>query len=103
MQSSVTEEGKNKGTALILAILLGGLGAHRIYTGHILTGILFPLSILLGIFGIYMSDAGNTLTGTLMSLTCFGVQIWAIIDIVSIAKDSFLDNDGNPLIKRQRN
>jgi TM2 domain-containing membrane protein YozV len=103
MASSVREEGKNKDTALLLAILLGGLGAHRFYTGHILTGTLFPVSILLGILGIYMSDAGHTLTGTLMSLTSVGVQIWAIIDIVSIAKGSFLDSNGNPLIKRERN
>ena len=101
MQTLDTGEGKNKGTALILAILLGGLGAHRFYTGHSLTGILFPLSILIGIYGIYMSDAGNTFLGTLMSLTCLGVQFWAIIDIVRIATGSFRDSKGNPLVKRQ--
>ena len=63
-------------TTLILAILGGGLGLHRFYTGH--TG-----------------------TGVAMLLTLGGCGIWAIYDIVMIATGQFKDAQGQPLLKKQ--
>lgn len=60
--------------ALLLAIFLGGLGGHRFYVGKIGTGIL-------------------------QLLTCGGVGVWAIIDIIMIATGSFRDKEGRPLSK----
>ena len=60
--------------ALLLAIFLGGLGGHRFYVGKIGTGIL-------------------------QLLTCGGVGVWAIIDIIMIATGSFRDKEGRPLAK----
>ena len=34
---------RNKGVAILLALLLGGLGAHRFYMGRIFTGFLYLL------------------------------------------------------------
>ena len=34
-------EVKSKSTAAILALLLGGIGLHKFYTGHILLGIIY--------------------------------------------------------------
>jgi TM2 domain-containing membrane protein YozV len=34
---------RNKGVAILLALLLGGLGAHRFYMGRILSGFLYLL------------------------------------------------------------
>ncbi len=67
-------QGKSWLTTLLLAILLGGLGADRFYTGHIGLGIL-------------------------KLITCGGAGIWAIIDIILIAMGKRTDSNGNPLVK----
>jgi len=58
--------------ALVLCILLGGLGVHRFYLGK-------PIS---GIF---------------MILTLGGFGIWTLIDLIRIAVGSFNDGDGLPV------
>ena len=63
---------KNKITALLLCIFLGGLGIHRFYVGRIGTGIVWLLTG--GVFGIG----------------------W-IVDIIMIAVDKFKDKQGNIL------
>ncbi len=63
---------KNKITALLLCIFLGGLGIHRFYVGKIGTGIVWLLTG--GVFGIG----------------------W-IVDIIMIAVDKFKDKQGNIL------
>jgi TM2 domain-containing membrane protein YozV len=63
---------KNKITALLLCIFLGGLGVHRFYVGKIGTGIVWLLTG--GVFGIG----------------------W-IVDIILIAVDKFKDKQGNIL------
>lgn len=59
---------------LLLCIFLGGLGAHRFYTGYI---------------GI----------GILQILTAGGCGIWWLIDLISILTGSYKDAEGNPLSK----
>jgi TM2 domain-containing membrane protein YozV len=67
-------EPKNWTVALILSILLGGLGVDRFYLGYIGLGIL------------------KLLTGGLCG-------ILYIIDIVKIATNSLPDAQGRPLVK----
>jgi len=55
---------------LLLAIFLGGFGAHRFFVGKIGTAIL-------------------------MIVTLGGVGIWYLIDIITIAIGKFRDKDGN--------
>ena len=58
--------------ALILCILLGGLGVHRFYVGKVVTGIL-------------------------MIITLGGLGIWTLIDLIRIAVGSFKDSNGLPI------
>ncbi len=60
--------------ALLLAIFLGGFGGHRFYVGKVGTGIL-------------------------QLLTCGGLGVWAIVDIIMIATGSFRDKEGRTLAK----
>ena len=57
---------------LLLALFLGGLGAHRFFVGKIGTGIL-------------------------QLLTLGGLGIWALIDIIMIIVGSFRDKQGLPV------
>jgi TM2 domain-containing membrane protein YozV len=68
-------QGKDWLVTLLLAIFLGGLGVDRFYTGHI---------------GL----------GVLKLITCGGVGIWQIIDIILIATGKYTDKAGNPLVKK---
>jgi hypothetical protein len=59
-------------TTLLLSILLGGLGVDRFYLGY--TGL-----------------------GVAKLLTCGGLGIWSIIDIILVATRKMTDADGRPL------
>ena len=65
---------KDKTTALILSVLLGGLGVDRFYLGY--TGL-----------------------GILKLITGGGCGIWSVIDLILIAFDKLPAYDGTPLEK----
>jgi TM2 domain-containing membrane protein YozV len=61
-------------TALLLSIFLGGLGVDRFYLGY-------------------------SKLGVLKLITCGGVGVWSIIDIIMIATGKVTDVNGLPLKK----
>lgn len=67
-------EQKSFTTALILSILLGGLGVDRFYLGY--TGL-----------------------GILKLITVGGCGIWQLIDIIMIATGKLKDANGNELAR----
>ena len=62
---------KNKLTAILLSIFTGGLGIDRFYLGY--TGL-----------------------GVAKLLTCGGLGIWALIDLIMICTGSLRPADGSP-------
>lgn len=76
---NVTEPGRIKELnsrwiiTVILAIVIGGFGAHRFYAGKIGTGIL-------------------------MLITCGGCGIWYLIDIFTVCTEQFTDSDGKRIL-----
>ena len=70
---------KSKMTAFLLAFFLGGLGAHRFYTGKTGTALIM-IGLTLTIIGAFISG------------------LWAIIDCITILTGSFKDKQGNELI-----
>jgi TM2 domain-containing membrane protein YozV len=73
--STTPAQGKDWLTALLLSIFLGSLGVDRFYTGH-------------------------TLLGVLKLITCGGLGIWWLIDVIMIATGSYKDAAGIPLVKK---
>ncbi|HUR44662.1 MAG TPA: TM2 domain-containing protein [Candidatus Saccharimonadales bacterium] len=71
----VPAQGKDWLTTLLLSIFLGSLGVDRFYTGH-------------------------TLLGVLKLITCGGLGIWWLIDLILVVTGSYKDADGNPLVKK---
>ena len=63
---------KQKMVALLLCFFLGGLGAHRFYVG-------------------------KTGSAVAQLLTCGGLGIWALIDLIMIALGKFTDANERPL------
>ena len=57
---------------LLLCFFLGGLGIHSFY-------------------------AGKTAFGVIQLLTCGGFGWWALIDLIALALNKYVDADGNEL------
>lgn len=57
---------------LVMALLLGGLGIHRFYTGYVVIGVI-------------------------QLLTCGGFGWWALIDLIALALNKYVDAEGNEL------
>jgi TM2 domain-containing membrane protein YozV len=57
------------------------------------------LSILLGQFGVDRFYLGYIGLGAVKLITCGGVGIWWLIDIILIAMNNLPDASGNPLEK----
>ncbi|MBS7292359.1 MAG: TM2 domain-containing protein, partial [Bacteroidales bacterium] len=53
--------------------------------------------IVLGGFGVHRFYTGNTTTGIIMLLTLGGCGIWALIDIIMIACNTYVDGNGQHL------
>ena len=67
--------GKDWLVALLLSILVGWLGVDRFYLGYVGLGIL-------------------------KLLTCGGLGVWSIIDIILIAMNKVPDKNGQPLVRK---
>jgi len=67
--------GKDWLVALLLSIFLGGLGIDRFYLGY--TGL-----------------------GILKLITCGGLGVWWLIDLILIAAGKMTDKNGQPLVKK---
>ncbi len=66
-------------TTMILALLLGEFGVHRFYTGYIWIGVAQLILTLTGIGGIISG-------------------IWLLVDLVSIARNTYQDAEGRDLV-----
>lgn len=67
--------GKDWLVALLLSILVGWLGVDRFYLGYVGLGIL-------------------------KLVTCGGLGVWSIIDIILIAMNKVPDKNGQPLVRK---
>ena len=56
----------------------------------------FLLCFFLGFIGVHRFYVGKTGSGVAQIVTCGGLGIWALIDLIMIAVGSFTDANGAP-------
>jgi TM2 domain-containing membrane protein YozV len=61
----------------------------------------FLLCFFLGFLGIHRFYDGKTGSGVAQLLTCGGLGIWALVDLIIIATGGFTDKNGNKLTQWQ--
>lgn len=100
---------KKKSTTLLLWLFLGGFGAHRFYTGHVLTGFVYICLWFVNVclswssFMQILSDPSNSYSiimqnsdvGSFISII---IGLWLFIDFVCIISNVFTDKYGNSLM-----
>lgn len=94
--------GKSKTLAVVLALLVGGLGIHSLYMGQKVKGFaqmgLTVLGIVLYIAGIasFISGTGAAIpvTALIGLLLIFGVSIWAFVDFIRILTGGLAPEEG---------
>lgn len=59
-----------------------------------LLGLLLPL---VGLYGVHRLYTGHILLGILMFITCGGCGIWQLVDVILVFAGSVTDADGRPL------
>ena len=55
------------------------------------------LCVLLGVSGVHRFYVGKVGTGIIQLLTLGGLGIWALVDLIMIATQTFKDSDGLPI------
>ena len=58
----------------------------------------FLLCFFLGFIGVHRFYVGKTGSGVAQIVTCGGLGIWALIDLIMIAVGSFTDANGRRLV-----
>jgi hypothetical protein len=103
---------KSRLATSLLAIFLGGFGAHRFYVGKVRTAVaMLTLGVAFLVCQFVLASMAGTSSEespspTWSLLFCIGsalglaVGIWAIIDLIKAVRGNFKDSHGKPIRKR---
>ena len=92
MPSPAMAQARDRTTAALLCIFLGGVGAHRFYVGKSRSA-LVQAALVTG--GIMTAGA----IGEFAAVAALGGAVWVIVDLINILRGRFTDASGNRLGK----